>query len=395
MFRHKEKMNAKKIKVLALIYFLFGFSEAIFVYVMSPYLKEITGSDNVGIFYFFSYVLILAAILNFHKAIGQEGRMDVFYKLLIAKMVCVAVLLFSPSGALGIIFMILYIISNALAFVNLDMILEMYSKDSYSGRIRGSSLTALNIGFLIGPLVSTAFLSHGGFPSIFIALIILTFVIFLISVGYFKKDAPLSARGKRMSIWKIVKKTWQRKDIVKIFHISFALEFFYALVAVYYTLYLLEIGFSWGQIGIILTAALLPFVLFQYAAGHLADRKFGEKGMLIGAVLLLGTFTAIIWFLDSQNILVWCILMFLARVGAALIEILRDSYFYKRIDARDVDVIDIFRTSMPAAFISFSIVSAALLLFFPLKIVFVLTAVVVLSALYPAWRLENNRANRF
>jgi MFS family permease len=156
----------------------------------------------------------------------------------------------------------------------------------------------------------------------------------------------------------------------------------------------MDLGFTLEKIGLAFTLMLVPFVLFQYSAGVLADKKMGEKEMIIFSLVFMALSTLGIYFIHSMSVLVWGAALFATRVGAALIEVLRDSYFYKRIDGHDVDLINFFRTSMPVAFIFSTLLSALLIYFFSIKIAFILVALVVLSALWPAWHLDDNPSER-
>ena len=95
--------------------------------------------------------------------------------------------------------------------------------------------------------------------------------------------------------------------------------------------------------------------------------------------------------MGTGTVAMWAIMLFATRIGAALIELLRDSYFYKRIDGHDVDLINFFRTALPVAYICATILSSFVFIFLPVKFAFVLTGLVVLSALYPAFKLQDNK----
>jgi hypothetical protein len=82
----------------------------------------------------------------------------------------------------------------------------------------------------------------------------------------------------------------------------------------------------------------------------------------------------------------------MTRVGAAMIETLRDSYFYKKIDGDDMDIISFFRTSKSSGYISAAAFSAIILAIFSVKIMFVFLAFVILLALYPAFNLVDNKS---
>ena len=71
---HKEKLNKKKVRIVNWASFLVGFSQAAIVYVLSTYFKKVTGTENVGIFYTISYLIILLALLNQHKLVHGLGK---------------------------------------------------------------------------------------------------------------------------------------------------------------------------------------------------------------------------------------------------------------------------------------------------------------------------------
>lgn len=387
---HDEKLNSSKVKLIGFISFFLGFTQALLVYVMSFYFKQSAGTDNVGIFYLLSYAVILALLLNLHKLVRKFGKPFIFYFAFILKLVSIMALIFLPLSAWGIIFLILYIIAGALVWVSLDIILESFSEDKRSGRIRGINLTITNAGFILGPLLSSRILEEVGFTGIFFASLVIHSIVFSVGlIGLKKGDHKFN---KKLSIKRIISEVIKRRNVMRIYSISCVLDFFYALMVIYTPLYLLSLGYSWHQLGIAFTIMLIPFVLIQYPMGVLADKKTGEKEFLILAIFVMGVSTLIFYFAGSSSIAVWTLILLATRVGAALIEILRDSYFYKRIDRRDVDIIDFFRTSRPVAYIMAAILSSLTLFFFDMRVVFLLVSIVVFAALYPAFRLVDNKS---
>lgn len=386
---HDEKLNSSRVKLVGFISFMLGFSQALLVYIMSTYFKQSVGTDNVGIFYLLSYAIILIGLLNLHKLIKKLGKVCVFYLAFILKIIAIASLIFLPLSWWGIAFLMLYIVSGALVWVSLDTILESSSEDRSSGEIRGVNLTIMNAGLIFGPIVSYKILEEVGFSGIFLLSLIIHAIVF--SIGLMKlKRANYKFRDNKLAIKNLIKKVIKRKNVMKIYYISFALDFFYALMIIFTPLYLLDLGYSWHQLGIVFTIMLVPFILIQYPLGILADKKTGEKEFLIFAIFVMGISTFIFYCANAPCIVIWTLILFITRIGAAIIEVLRDSYFYKRIDGHDVDIIDFFRTSKPVAYMIAAILSTIILFLFSMKAIFLLVSVVVLSALYPAVRLVDN-----
>ena len=240
-----------------------------------------------------------------------------------------------------------------------------------------------NTGVLAGPFISTQLLEKIGYEGIFVFLILFNSFIFVSSlIGLRNVNHRFD---KKLKVMDVIKKVIKKKDIMRIYNVSFALEFFYVLTVIYIPIYLIDLGFTWDKIGLILTIMLIPFVIIQYPIGLLADKKTGEKELLFGSILLMGLTTIALFFVDSRSVLFWGMILFANRVGAALVEILRDSYFYKKIDGSDVDVISFYKTAVPVGSIAATTISVVLLIFFPIKSVFILVVVVVLLSVKVAY----------
>ena len=85
--------------------------------------------------------------------------------------------------------------------------------------------------------------------------------------------------------------------------------------------------------------------------------------MMVTGIIIMGISAGSIFFIETNSVLVWGAVLFMTRVGAAMVEILRDSYFYKQVDGKDVDLIDFFRTAASAGYIFATLLSAILLIF--------------------------------
>lgn len=389
---HKEQLDRKRLWVANIVSLLMGFSQAILIYVLSSYFLLSSGSENVGIFFGVAYAISLTIILNLHKVMHSIGKANTYFFALIIKIIVITLLMSVAPSRMGIALLVVYLIVVNIEWATLDSILESYSTDRRSGRIRGMHLTILNAGFILGPFISAKVLGYAGFHGIFVLSFIASAVTFVVALPAFRN---VNHRfEQRLSVVDIIRKMIINKDTLRIFYISFVLEFFYALMIIYTPIYLVNLGYSWDKIGMIFTIMLLPFVILQYPMGILADKKFGEKEFLIGALFLMGISTCAVYFVGLASVAVWGLILLLTRVGAASIEILRDSYFFKKIDGHDVDMINLFRSAVPVAFIIGTAVSSCIIFFFSIKLMFIVIGVVVLSALYPAFKLKDNLSER-
>lgn len=388
--RHIESKDDGKLKLINFVSFLLGFSQALLTYVASDYFRQAIGIENVSVFYFVAYATSLVVMLNLHKFINKFGKATVFFLFFFLQICFIAFLVFAQISTIGIALLIGYLISANLTFVSLDIILESYSEDRASGRIRGLHLTVFNAGFLLGPFLSTRLLSNFGFDGLFTVAMVIYMLVFV--VGLLGLRNGNSKFHKKLTVSDLVKKIFTNKAVMRIYSIAFILDFFYAIMIVYTTLYLLDRGLSWDELGIIFTIMLVPFVILQYPIGVLADKKFGEKEMLIAGIVVMGISAGSVFFIETNSVLVWGVVLLITRMGAATVEILRDSYFYKIIDGRDMDIISFFRTATSIGYIVATALSAFLLIVLPVRFVFLLIAAVVLMGIFPALKLVDNKS---
>jgi MFS family permease len=388
MHRHLEHLDKNKLRIVNFISFFIGFSQALVIYVISSYFVRLSGQEDISIYYLLAYLIVLWALLNLHKYVHQLGKVRVFIFSSLFKIVFNILIIAMPFSWWTIVFLIMYIIAMGVEWVNMDSLLETFSTDKVSGTVRGLHLTLVNLGFLFGPFLSMTLWEKFDFEGIFLVALILNIFIFLFSLIYLRDIQ--AGFNKQVRSLEVIILAVKNKDVFLIYYISFVLEFFYALMIIYTPIYLHKVlDFSVLETGNIFTIMLIPFVLLQYPAGVLADKKMGEKKLLIVAIIIMALATLVCFFFAPKILIFWGIVLFFTRIGAALIEILRDSYFYKLIDGRDVDFINFFRSAMPLAYVAAAGVSAILLLYFPIKSVFLIVFLVTLSALIPAFKLKD------
>lgn len=389
---HNENFNKNKVRLVSFVSFLLGFLDAFFIYILSAYFSQVIGSDNVGVFYLIAYSGVLLSLFYLQPLIRTIGKARALYLGLGIAILASVLLTRLPVAWFSVGIVLLFIVATNLIWVTLDILLESFSTDQVSGRIRGFYLTIMNAGLLAAPFLSTLTLERFHYEGVFFVLILGYVIVFLIALIGFRGDNAVYQ--ERLRLRQTLAKMMQEKNLFRIYHISFAMEFFYAMMIVYMPLYLRSLGFSWNEIGIIFTVMLLPFVFLQYPLGILADKHFGEKELLIGSIVIVTLSTTVLGFLGPQSLWVWGAALLLTRVGIAGIEVLRDSYFYKQIDGNHMDMIAFFRTARPAANILGALISVVLLLFFPLKSIFFLVALVLLFSLFTAFALEDTRSER-
>jgi len=380
--------KSSELNFLNFFSFLLGFQAILAAYVMSPLLQEATGIENVGGFFFLAYFFSFILILNLHHFVKKIGKGRVFFVAALIKLVALLGIGFFSKSFLVVGFAFFSLLIGPIMWVGLDLLVETFSQDKITGAIRGRLLTIMNTGCFLAPFLAAFLIEKSGqlaTPFLFAAgLVFIVVVLSALKFFNLKNDYQ-----KDLPIRKVLKKIAKRKNIQRIYLVSFMLEFFYAVMIIHTASFFIQQGLNWSEIGRILTIMLIPFIIIQYPLGVAADKKWGEKeGILIG--LFIMAITSILMIFPTGNkFFYWTAVLFVSRIGASMVELLRDSYFYKKIAPTDVDVIDFFRTTRSIAYIITGSLSFLLLLFFSIEKVFLVLGVVILIGMLPVFKLKD------
>lgn len=389
IFKMEIKNNNKKLFLLDGFSFLFGFQLILSAYIMSSYLQKASGIKTASVFFFFAYVLSFLIIINLHNVVKRFGKSNTLFLSLIINALALCGAAFFSNG-FGAFSASLALMMTPIVFVSLDLLVETHSRDKITGAIRGKFLTIMNLGCFLAPFLGAwlVFKSGGYFWSFFISAIFLLVILILAKINFPHVNHNIQ---KNYSICQVIKKIWERKNIRKIYYISLILEVFYSIMIVYTPLFLLDQGLDWETIGKIFTVMLIPFILLQYPMGVLADKKSGEKEWLVFAILLMSAAVFVISIFYSNNVVFWMAVLFISRIGAALIEILRDSYFYKQVDGQDVDIINFYRTGGALAYLIAMPIAIGLRYFLPFNFLYIFLGIFILTGLIPLLTLKDSR----
>ncbi len=370
----------KKRLIMYVIAFVFGLSSALPAYINSSFLASVFNNpDIVGIIYTASSILAIAAFVEVPALVRRFGNLRITIGLLVLELLSLAGLIAGGDKLSVVAAFVLNFVSISLVNFTIDVFLEAFSSNNSTGKIRGTFLTIANSAWLVSPMLGAWLLGEDSFANIYIAsgllIIPVLFLVFLNLRGI--KEPEYSP----MPFWRSLGEIWVNRDIKGILLIQFLLQFFYAWMVIYTPLYLHNtVGFDWKTISIIFTIMLLPFVLLEGILGRLAD-KIGEKTMLSIGFFIMAVATGIIGFVTDHNPIIWASVLFMTRVGAAIVEVMTDTYFFKKIDASKTHIISFFRTARPLAYVISPIIATILFTVLDMKGLFVFLGFLMLYGL--------------
>ncbi len=366
-----------------------GVHYALVVYVISSFVTAHSGEAAVSIVYSLIALISLVISLNFSNFISKIGHRKLTTLVIILMFGSLLVLTTAVSPLIANTLVIVYSVSQFLLYISFDIYVKELSKDGATGNIRGVYLTIYNLSFLAGPFLTGVLLGKdSNFTNVFLvsALVLLPLFYFDNLVMRAVKDV----RPKDHHVMDAIKIVRKSIDIRKIFISGCFLEFFYTWMTIYTPIYLhINIGFSWPDIGIIFTIMLLPFVLFQIPLGMLADKYYGETEMLTAGFIIAGIATIGLYFITSKSILVWALMLFLTRTGASCIEIMNDTYFFKKVPARDTGVVALFRNARQINYLFAPLVALLILAILPMQALFIVLGAAMFIGAYNASNLHD------
>ncbi len=361
--------------------FFLSMSTGLVLYINSSFLEAFVSARYVGVVFSLAYIATIVVMQNYGRLISRFGNSYVLYANMLAQLGALLVMAKSTSPWLVLPAFVAFIIAAATTIVNYDIYLKELATVHKTGRLRGIFWTVVNAGILVSPFTTGKLLAFGGFPLVYlVSAILIVPAVILMYVAYNGNRYRIPYR-KHEGAGKTLRRIWKDRNMRGIFLIALALYLFYSWMVIYTPLYLLEAGFSWSEITVMFTFMLIPFVLVEYPAGYVADTYFGETEMLtIGlGIMAVSVFT----FMVVDTFIGMMIVLFCSRVGASLVEIMRESYFYKTVKSGDLDMIDTFRNTGSFAYVLGPIIATGLMaaglpfaaLFFVLAFVLVFAAV--------------------
>lgn len=379
----------RTIRSIFLASFFFSLHMALLAYVNSSMLSTIASSTLVSATYMIASVLSLCLVTIAPQIVRITGNVKYVALSLLAS-AALLYLIGTHSGSGIIPLFIAYFSLNSVVLYGLDLFLEHYSSESKTGNIRGLYLTLGNIGWVIAPLISGSLQSRFGFSVIYlvaaVSVAITLFIIFFSQRGFVDKIYQQShfVDGLRALL--------KNRDLRKITFLNFLLQTFFVVMVIYSPVYLTEvIGFSWKTLGVLLSIMLLPFVIFPYPSGYIADKYLGEKELLCGALVIMGIATISFARISVPSFALYAVALFLTRMGASIFETMCESAFFKRVTDADSSVISAYRNMMPVAYIVGPLIAGAVFSLTSYQTLFTALGVVMLLSVLYTLRLKDTR----
>jgi MFS-type transporter involved in bile tolerance (Atg22 family) len=163
-------------------------------------------------------------------------------------------------------------------------------------------------------------------------------------------------------------------------------------MVIYTPLYLVEtLGVSLTAFGTMISIAMLAYIIFEWPFGMLADLKWGEKELMAGGFLVIGLSTTLISVASGTSILLWGLILLITRIGATMVDVTTESYFFKHVNGDSADTVSAFRMLPPLSYVIAPLLGAGMLLVMPLQYIFVGFAALMVAGIPAALSIKDTR----
>lgn len=371
---------------------LFGLSYFGVHYINSSYLERHLSQSAVGLLFAASSaltVLVLASVTLVLKKIGN-------YNVALITAGGSAAALFGLSctndPGLGFVLFALFTFLSQTTLFTFDVFLEANTTDeNTTGSVRGLFLSMGLIAAIVAPMIA-GFLSGERAMYEYAYFASALYIVPVLALLNYKFRNFVDPEYHVLSVTKTARTLWNDRNLFHVIAAQFLLRLFFSWYVIYLPVYLHDVvHFSWPDIGVVLSIMLLPYIFIEYPAGRLADKRWGEKEMMAIGFCIAGVSTAFLFWFTGTSILAWGAALMVTRVGAAFVESMTETYFFKKIDGTDASILSTFRILHPLAYTLGPLIAGLLLLVVSLKALWLILGIVMLLGTFHAAALQDTK----
>lgn len=336
-----------------LINFFLSFHYYLTAYINSTTLEKYGFNENrISYFYITSAAITLLGALLFTRFLRKFGNVKVTLGLVILDLISLFLVATSENINISISAMAIHLTLVPLEALGLDIFLESITKnESNTGQLRALFLTIANTAVIIAPTIVSYILGNNTESTVyFLSSLFLLPVIIILIFGFRGFSDPIY---KNFEFKNAIKEIYRDKNLRLVFIASFILSSFYAIMVIYAPLlFIHDLNISEKTYMSILSLAMFAFLIIELPAGVLADKVLGETEMMSAGFLIMGASLATLSFMKFAPIILIAVIFFATRIGAALVEVTTESYFFKKTSGEDAEIMEVFRGARHISYIT-------------------------------------------
>lgn len=319
---------------------------------------------------FISASLVLVSVTSSLLSIPLFNKIK-SYNILI-----ITLLVFASS------YMILYLFNNLMLFLIITYIIVVFLilkiesfdivfRDSSSQKKlaedEGKLWSLTNVGWLIGPLLAGLIASQFNIANVFLLASIASIISFIILLGV--KTPPQKKKEMDINIFRNLKTYIKTKNLLVAYSFGVGIEVWWSLVYIYMPLFIIKSNLGVHWVGIFLSLVVLPLIISEYRVGKIA-KLIGFRNFFFTGFFVFSLISLILFLINDIKISI--ILVIMASFGMALLEPMRQTYFFSIIkNYEEEKYYPIFATSGELGKFLGKVIIATVLLYLPPRFAFI------------------------
>lgn len=393
LIRKRTTCSPVTFTLIYLVSVIFTFQTLVTAYSSSTYMEQFLRPEWVSLLYSISAAIAIVCSLLLPRVLRRVGNVLVILNLILLISICLLIIGSAPTPAITIGAFVIFLALSPQVYLNIDIFLETLigTDEGSTGTKRGLILTIMSAAAFLSPLAMGQIIGDGNnlsdvyYIGAGVGLVCVAIIISRFHCFYDPVYTTIRVRD-------MLKAAAKNVNVRTVMMTQFLLQFFYIWAIIYIPLYLATVvKFNWTEISTILAAGLLAFVLFEYPIGRLADTKYGEKEMMILGFFILAMASTSLSYMATAGMVAWMCLMFFSRIGASLVEVTTESYFFKQVSGEEANLISLFRLMRPLGNLIGSLVGTISLLFLPINLIFIVLGFIMASGMIITTRLTDTR----
>jgi MFS family permease len=333
---------------LGLANFLAQYHHYLVAFILSAYLASFVGEAYVGYAVAGGSLIAVLALLTAPAIFSQYGTKNVLVVLALLQIAALLGLSLADNAIAAIILFALQSVLAFAMFIGIDLLVESQTvRENETGNARGVILTITNFAVIAGTLSLSYLATQYDYSKTFIAaaLVLIPFVYLAIQkLPNLSHAAPPSRVLPTALITEIMRSPNLRAAVGA----HFLLQLFFSWMIVYSPILLHDyVRFGWDDIGLLFTFAMIPYIVLNYPLGYIADKWLGEKEILIAGFIVIAITTIMMSFIDGVSFAAWATVLIMSRIGAAMVETMTETHFFKHVSEKNPAAISTFRMLRP------------------------------------------------
>lgn len=365
--------------------FLRQFAVAMLTSLVALHFRRFVDSDAMVSFIFFcGYLASAAASLFSSRIIERLKRGRTLLLVTMGISAVFSVYAFIAHTPLLLLAHAIYQFLMGLFITDISLYIKHYSNYRTLALNQGKLGSLGNLGWLIGPIIGAILAEKTSIETVFLVSSFIT-IIGLVVIFFSHLEETHERIQHPQPLAAGIKHFFKSPLRARSYAVGAGIGFIHSLWDLL-PLLMAKLNASLAVIGLARSLMGLNQSLFEYPLGRLAARETGERRLLIVGYILAGAGTIALGL--STNLKLFITFFFIASLGTAAIERMRDSYFFRLVSERDVAAISVYRTCDSLPFVIGQGLAVALLSIVSVHGWFIIGGALTLLFALQAYRLK-------